>query len=165
MKKIQNKKKIYKSLLIPIFIGGFCGFLLSKIFMISIVDGHSMDNTLHHKGILFVNKLYTKIDSPKPGDIVILKTDKTDKRNLLVKRLIGISGDFIEINDNKVYRNGKLLSEPYIKETMINNKNLNLKIPKDKIFFMGDNRNSSYDSREEGLYPVDSIVRKVFYFH
>lgn len=155
-------KKTLKKYSFPIIIGILLALITSKFFMISIVNGHSMDNTLHDKQVLFINRLHTLIFGIKPGDIIILK-EKDKENEFLVKRVIAIENDTLELKDNKLYRNGQILKETYIKEPMINNSDFYLKIPQNELFFLGDNRNISYDSRQEGTYPMDSIVGKVMF--
>ena len=78
------------------------------------------------------------------GDVVIFLSEQN---KLYIKRVIGVGGDHIEIKDHAVYRNGKKLNEPYIKEEMDTEKTLVYDVPEDSYFLLGDNRNKSYDSR------------------
>lgn len=134
-------------------------FFLNNIF-IAIVDGSSMENTIHDNDILIINKKAYSISSPQRYDIVnVYAPYKYD--NFLVKRIIGLPGDIIEINDSNLYINGEKIYEPYIKEEMNIPYYLKLKIPKDKFFIMGDNRNISLDSRYFGLIQTQDIQGKV----
>lgn len=134
-------------------------FFLNNIF-IAIVDGSSIENTIHDNDILIINKKAYSISSPQRYDIVnVYAPYKYD--NFLVKRIIGLPGDIIEINDSTLYINGEKIYEPYIKEEMNIPYYLKLKIPKDKFFIMGDNRNISLDSRYFGLIQTQDIQGKV----
>ncbi|MFJ8528573.1 signal peptidase I [Bacillus sp. NPDC094106] len=127
------------------------------------VIGHSMDTTLADGDYLFVNKFSYKMGEPNYKDIIVLKAKMLNER-ILIKRVIGLPGDEIEIKDNVVYRNGKQLDENYTKEKMKNNKDMKIKVEKDCLFVMGDNRNNSMDSRSPyvGCVPMDDVVGKVF---
>jgi signal peptidase I len=113
-----------------------------------------------------VNKLIYKTAEPKRGDIIIFPYPE-DPSRAFVKRLIAVEGDVIEIRDKRVYINGKEQSEPY----KINTDTSSFRdqrdnfgpvtIPPGKLFFMGDNRDQSYDSRFWGYVPRDTIEGKV----
>ena len=106
--------KIIITLLISLIL--ILGFFLNNIF-IAVVDGSSMEDTIHHGDVLIINKKSYSTSSPKRYDIVnIYAPCKYD--NFLVKRIIGLPGDIIEINDSEVYVNGDKIYESYIKEEM-----------------------------------------------
>lgn len=124
-----------------------------------LVDGSSM-SPLYSSNDRLVT-LYTKHVSH--DDIVILWSDSLDE--YLVKRVIGMSGDHIEIKDGILYRNGVQLYESYLKEQSWNNGTLNIDIivPDNCIYVLGDNRNDSTDSRVLGSFSCDEIFGKVIY--
>ena len=112
------------------------------------------------------------------GDIVLLtKTTRFDRgelcgfswnNKLLIKRVIGIPGDWIEIDtDGSVYRNGELLDEPYAQQLSIGECDLEFpfQVPAEQYFVLGDMRESSIDSRNTliGCVSKDQIVGKVFF--
>lgn len=72
--------------------------------------------------------------------------------------MIGLPGDHIVIKGGKVYRNDKLLAEPYIYEQMNPNTEEDIIVPPSQIYVMGDNRNNSKDSRRIGPVLVDKVV-------
>lgn len=84
-----------------------------------------------------------------------------------IKRIIGIEGDHIEIKDNKVYRNGELLNEEYLQTNVVTTSTggafTDLVVPKGCIFVLGDNRESSTDSRIFGCIPKDRVESKVLF--
>lgn len=154
-----NLFKIIITLLISIIL--ILGFFLNNIF-IAIVDGSSMENTIHHGDILIINKKSYSVSSPQRYDIInVYAPYKYD--NFLVKRIIGLPGDILEINNSILYINGEKIYEQYIKEEMNIPYYLKLKIPKDKFFVMGDNRNVSLDSRYFGLIQSEDIQGKVIF--
>ena len=148
------------------------------------VEGSSMYPTLEDGQFLIVNKLvYSEVDmeklsnyvpfvdagsnpkhnvfhGPERGDIIVLK-DPRDTDTDLIKRVIGLPGETLEIIDGKVYINDHLLEEPYIKQVWHDSKPKIL-IPPGEYFVMGDNRDNSLDSRSSqvGLVPQDLIIGK-----
>ncbi|EFM10296.1 signal peptidase I [Paenibacillus curdlanolyticus YK9] len=126
------------------------------VFHLSKVEGHSMEPTLHDRDWLFVNKLVYLLRNPKLDEVVILRdpTDDPDKR-LLVKRVVGVPGDKIEIRQKVLFRNGVQVEEPYV-DTAIEDFDYGpYTVPEGFYFVMGDNRHSraSRDSRSFG--PVE----------
>ncbi|MBR8661648.1 MULTISPECIES: signal peptidase I [Bacillales] len=145
------------------------------------VEGHSMDPTLHDQQRIYVSKLsHTFSYLPDYGDIVVIdsrvnreRTIRDDLMNhplihlmlgnqkedfMYVKRVIGKPGDVLEFKNHQVYRNGKPLDEPYIKETAQYDGLEKVVVPDNHIFVMGDNRNNSRDSRDIGFIPLDHVI-------
>ena len=89
----------------------------------------------------------------------VLETTKTS----YIKRVIGVAGDHIKIEDGKVYRNGEELQEDYLPEgTITKNKTYSdIVVPEDCVFVMGDNREHSTDSRDFGCIPISKVESKV----
>jgi signal peptidase I len=147
------------------------------------VHGHSMDPTLQDGEFLLVNRIeYAQINidklsnfipflspgndakrdvftSPSRGDIIILEDPRQPQGDRLVKRVIGLPGDKLEIVNGTVYINGRLLHEPYI-PIPGDYTSPPIVIPQDQYFVMGDNRKNSEDSRYLGLIPRDLIIGK-----
>ncbi|MFY9178094.1 MAG: signal peptidase I [Caldicoprobacterales bacterium] len=130
------------------------------LFETTLVYGKSMESTLHDRDRVIINKLIYQFNLPKRGDIVVFKNPENTKENF-VKRVIGLPGDTIEIVDEKVYVNDELLDEPYINEPTKGDFP-KVEVPPDTIFVMGDNRNSSQDSRNPkvGFVPIDNVIGK-----
>ena len=148
------------------------------------VDGSSMFPTLEDGQFLIVNKLvYAEVDveklsnfvpfvdpgetpqryvfhGPQRGDIVVLKDPRVPDQDL-IKRVVGLPGESIEIKEGRVYINDFLLEEPYIKSEWHDNKGKVL-IPQGEYFVMGDNRDNSKDSRSSqvGFVPKDLLIGK-----
>lgn len=175
---------------IVIFAAAFLLVMLlnTAVFATTQVKQTSMENTLMEDQHLFIEKLTYLFKKPAFGDIIvfieeeyptgyfdrikIFLTDvseifrpvesKTNKR--LVKRIIGVPGDKIDIRNGKVYINGKMLNEPYIKgETVCRELQLPLTVPPEKYFVLGDNREVSKDSRNFGLIDSSQIEGKVVF--
>jgi signal peptidase I len=122
----------------------------------TVVDGISMQNTLQDKEQLMVEKVSYRFSNPKRFDIVILMPFGKDVDELYVKRVIGLPGETIQIKDEKIYINGKVLDEDYGKEPILDGGIAKepITLGKDEYFVMGDNRNESGDSREEYIGPI-----------
>ncbi len=142
--KKEKKKSILNEWIIDIAVV-LCIALLVWNFVgygVWITSG-SMIPTLEVKDRLLVTRVHNP-KNLKEGDIVLFKNDEF-KGEILIKRLIGLPGDTIEIKNGVVYRNGQELKEDYVK----NNERYNgaFKVPDNKYFFLGDNRANSDDSR------------------
>jgi len=128
------------------------------------VDGRSMFQTLHHNDrVIISNLLY----SPANGDIIVFQSPADQFEHPLVKRVIAIENQVVDIDfeSGNVYVNNVLINEPYIAAatTAQNDFTGPLTIPAGFVFVMGDNRNSSTDSRDNAVGLVDTryILGKV----
>lgn len=130
------------------------------------VSGESMYPTLKDNDYLFINKLTYEVEGPKRGDIIVFKTelidDKSSKKKSLVKRVIALPGEHIVIKNNEVYIDDELLNESYIKGVYTSG-DIDIIVPENNIFIMGDNRENSLDSRDDriGTISLDDVVGKV----
>jgi signal peptidase I len=118
-----------------------------------VVPSGSMLPTIHINDRLAVDKL-TGPEDLQYGDIVVFYPPVPEKKEeRFIKRLIGKGGDTIEIKDGILYRNGQKVDEPYIREPMKYEFGP-VTVPEGKFFFLGDNRNESYDSH---LWPTPFV--------
>ncbi len=152
-----------KSILLAVILA-----LIIKTFLFSstYVMGYSMYPTLHEKDRLFTSKIEYYIGEPKRGDIIVLKApDEPDKD--YIKRVIGVSNDIVELKDGKVWVNGVVLDEEYVREGFYTYPyhKTKWKVPKDHIFVLGDNRvkDASKDSRYLGCVHLSAVKGKAFF--
>ena len=141
--------------------------VLINVFLlrISVVDGGSMLPTLENGDLVLVRVF--GYNEPRHGDVIVVN-DTGLLNEALVKRVIGVAGDVVDIDPltGNVYVNDVALNEPYISERirdLTNNVEYPYTVPKDKVFVMGDNRNASTDSRAAyvGALDYEQIVGKV----
>ncbi len=122
-----------------------------------LVDGFSMNPTLNHGEFVLVNRLAYKFDSPHYGDIIVFHSPRNPGQDL-IKRVIGLPGDVIRVNNGEVFVNGAKLTEPYIASAPLYE--VEWIVPEDRLFVLGDNRNNSNDSHEWGPVPLKNIIGK-----
>lgn len=141
-----------------------------------VVEGESMLSTLHSGDRVFVNKLSYRLHDPNRGDVVVLHELNGVGERDLIKRVIALEGESIEIRDCQVYvdedpaDNGvvppKRLVEPYLDPAVVGSTSWcdygPQTVPADNVFVMGDNRPGSSDSRTLGPISVDDIVGRAF---
>lgn len=144
--------------------------IYSFFFRLTVVEGESMEDTLHDKDLLFISDfMYT----PQTGDIVVLHdTSLTGLyREPLVKRVIATGGQVLDIDFNTwtVTVDGEVIDEPYIKlatdQTITSSFTFPMTIPENEVFVMGDNRNHSGDSRSLSVGTIDErcIIGKAYF--
>lgn len=148
-------------------IAALIALIFTKFVIINAqVPTGSMENTINVNDRLIGFRLAYLFSEPQRGDIIIFKFPDDETQNF-VKRVIGTPGDVVEITEGKVYVNGVELVEDYIKEAMIDDGTSQTYIvPEDSYFVLGDNRNSSKDSRywdTTSYVTKDEILAKVIF--
>lgn len=144
------------------------GFLFSPI----VVDGPSMQPTLHDRDHMIVNKFIYHVSEPKRFDVVIFHA--SDEKDF-IKRVIGLPGEHVAVKDNQLYINDEKVNQDFLKtedvEDLTNHKETEdfrleelpgayQEIPDGYILVLGDNRTNSTDSRVFGLVSMDQVVGK-----
>ncbi|PKM58157.1 MAG: signal peptidase I [Firmicutes bacterium HGW-Firmicutes-3] len=161
--------------------------LNTLVFTFSTVKQSSMETTLMENDVLVIEKLSMIFEAPKQGDIVVFVENEyvTDdylvkikvlyedmlskftgksKRMRLVKRVIGIPGDSIDIKEGYVYVNGAKLEETYIEDlTFPSIIKYPITLTEGYYFLLGDNRDVSRDSRHFGLISLRQIEGKALF--
>lgn len=142
----------------------------------SSIDGPSMQPTLWAGQHLLISRIDYLFGNPQRGDIAVFDPPN-EAKEMLIKRVIGIPGDTVELrrkkitvdgqerNDADLFINGELVEEPYFINRPCNNCNGTWTLGPDEYFMMGDNRNQSNDSRAFGVITRDRIVGKAIWRH
>ncbi len=127
------------------------------------VSGLSMFPTMHNADFLITEKITYRFGGPERGQIVVLKNPRDESQDF-IKRIIGLPGDTIKIENNSIFLNGTKLNEPYLPpgtrtkgESFLQDGNI-ITIPPNKYFVIGDNREHSSDSREFGPVPREKLI-------
>lgn len=197
-KKYFIKNKIVREIIswiVTVFVAVFIAIIInSYFFRISKVSGDSMLQTYHDKDVVYITRLPYIFGDVERNDIVIFDSSLKPRNfftevkesikynvisyklfniqqptNYYIKRVIAVEGDILQIKEDGVYVNGKLLDEPYVNPaeeplytTPIHDRFAEgITVPEGTVFVMGDNRNHSSDSRVIGFVPVEDIIGKV----
>lgn len=156
-------KYFIKEWVVPIAIALVIVLFLNKfIFILVTVPTGSMEDTIIPGDRLYVNELFDVKDAVR-GDILVFKSEELDNKRL-VKRLIGLPGDVVEVTSNsEVYVNNEKIDEPYAVKWEGEAKTF--KVPENSYFFLGDNRPISYDARywENPYIDESKIIGKVLF--
>lgn len=151
-------REIVETLVLIVLVYTFVNLATSRFF----IQGPSMQPNFHDGQFLIVSRLHYLLGEPAHGDIVVFDAPGDDNRRdnpLLIKRLIGLPGDHIRIENSEVFVNGVKLNESYIAEPTFRCANFcDVTLGENEYFMMGDNRNDSNDSRAFGPVTRDRIV-------
>ncbi len=160
-----------------VIVGAIGLALLIKTFLFQAyyIPSPSMTPTLSEGDRILVNKLSYKLHSVNRGDLIVFDTPEAGGNDDLIKRVIGLPGEFVDVEDGRIEIDGGLLLEPYLPlNTDINsfstpancvnrpNENSGCRIPDEHVFVMGDNRSNSRDSRFFGPVPVEDVEGRAF---
>lgn len=125
------------------------------------VEGQSMEPNLHTDQRLVVEKVSYRFHGPQRFDVVVLRLPGQGEE-LLIKRVIGLPGETVEIKNGHVYINGQQLEEPFTTGETRPGRYTRLTVPPLHVFVLGDNRNHSNDSRSFGPVPINNIVGRAW---
>ena len=145
-----------------------CAVLLTLQFVQTArVSGVSMQPNFQPNDLLFLSTQSYNNRDPKRGQVVIFRSalkDQNGKKELLIKRIIGVPGDTVIIRNGRVRVNGKEQKSDYTKD-LTTNGDITVLVPKDSYFVMGDNRLHSVDSRfsDVGFVRRESIRGRVVF--
>jgi len=122
------------------------------------VSGPSMLPGLQTDDYVLVNKIAYLFHAPERGDVIVFHYP-LDTSEDFIKRVIGLPGDTVTLDNKTVQVDGVVLHEPYISEAY-NPSGKTIKVPMDEYFVLGDNRPLSDDSRDWGFVPKADLVGK-----
>lgn len=158
---MKEVKEWLQSLLFSVVVVGVLMIFIQP----TLVKGDSMFPTIQENNYLVIEKVSYWFRTPVYGEVIVFKShlpENSFKNKDLIKRIIGLPGDAIKIKDGLVYRNGEALQEPYIAEPFTFG-DIDVTVPADSVFILGDNRAVSRDSRDPavGFVPMDSIRGRI----
>lgn len=152
--------------------------LLVRVYVLQqfYISGPSMESTLFENNRVLVNKLSYRLHDIHRGDVVVFDRITTSggviAHDDLIKRVIGVEGDLVEIKGCEVLVNSKIISEPYLDKAVLSRPTptdrcrvVDMKpitVPKNQLFVMGDNRPESFDSRSFGTIPEKLVIGRAF---
>ena len=164
----KRKENLQLLLLMVIAFDLVFGFVRPFVAEPMYVPSESMAPTLQVGDRVLTNKLaYDFLSGPERGDLVVFEDMDKNKDEDVVKRVIGLPGDEISVEDGTLLVNGEPPHEPYLDPEQNPQETPALEtfgpvfVPKDHVFVMGDNRANSYDSRFFGPVPNDNLVGEV----
>ena len=150
--KETKLKKFFRELIPYVIIIVVVLFVKNYIIAPVQVRGSSMDSTLQSGDIMLLNRLQFKRYGVKRFDIVVVD----DHDTYIIKRIIGLPGDIVEIKDNNLIINGEEYEEYYLDEGTVT-PDFIVEVPQDHYYVLGDNREESLDSRMLGPIKENQI--------
>src|SRR3972149_8684701 len=131
------------------------------------IKGASMEPNFPDGEFLLTDKITYRFNEPKRGDVIVFKAPATYEDEF-IKRIIGLPGEQVSVNNGRVYINDELLDESYLDRQLITSSGNFLSegkeifVPQDKYLVFGDNRPYSYDSRALGFIDKDKITGRAW---
>ncbi len=151
---------------IAVFAGAILVALILRAFVVQsfYIPSESMESTLVEQDRVLVNKLSYRLHDVNRGDVIVFRRDPNTPGDTddLIKRVIALPGETIELRDGEVYIDEQLLDEPYLDSDVVIDDFPATTVPEGEVFVMGDNRDQSFDSRWIGTIPRDRIVGRAF---
>jgi len=129
------------------------------------ISGQSMEPTFFNAELIITNKFVYKIAPPKRGDVIIFKSPK-NKEVDYIKRVIGLPGETVTLENGEYFVNGVKIDEPYLRPNTVTaggsylREGATITVPEGEYFVSGDNRPHSSDSREFGTIPLGDFIGK-----
>ena len=162
-------------------------FIISNIVSMTMVMEQSMEPTFSQGDRLIVNRIGYYFTDPQRGDVIIFDKNPIERglvrnmineindirnsfrfrltgaaeKNLLIKRVIAVGGDQVDLIEGQVHVNGERLDEPYLETMTYSRGETSWSVPEGKLFVLGDNRENSLDSRVLGFIDTEQVKGKV----
>ena len=167
--KVPSGARAFFDWLVVIAVALLVAFVV-RTFVIAhfVVEGESMFSTLDTGDRVFVNKMSYRLHDPNRGDVVVLHQITGASERDLIKRVIGLPGESVEVRNCTVLIDGRVLNEPYLDPEVVTPTDcggdyvLDGVVPENHVFVMGDNRGGSQDSRVIGTITDDDLVGRAF---
>lgn len=173
----QSIVKLFRDWAVVIFVA-LAAALLVRVYVLQqyYISGPSMESSLFENDRVLVNKLSYRLHDIRHGDVIVFDRVTSNGANVahddLIKRVIGLSGDKVEIKSCVVYVNGAAINEPYLDKGNLSQVILEdrcrqptmatVTVSAGQIFVLGDNRPESFDSRSFGTISTSLVVGRAF---
>lgn len=157
-------KSFIKEAVSTILIAGLITFVLKTYLLDNrIIPSSSMYPTIYAGDMILVNKLVYRFSPPGRGDIIVFKPHAEVGEDDLIKRVVGLPGETVEVKENRVFINGQPMEESYLNETPQYVFGP-VQVPPDHLFVLGDNRNMSFDSHrwQDPFVEITAVKGKAF---
>jgi len=151
-------KRPQRTLLRIVLLVAVCTVLFRYVLLPIRVDGASMLPTYQNDAVNFVNRLAYVFHPPQRGDVVAIRL--AGDHLMYMKRIVGLPGETVAWHEGRVYINGRLLDEPYVKKPC-DWEHAPEQVGPDEYFVVGDNRSMDYDRHTKGRPNRNRIVGKV----
>ncbi len=140
------------------------GVFLIKYFIFDImpITGPSMAPTFVSRDVIVLNKLGYLTSRPKRGDNVVLRFPGDPNHARYIKRIIALPGERVTVRNGRVFINQAELFEPYLGVNADTDPDIDVILPADEYYLLGDNRLASNDSRVWGSAPKEDFIGKAF---
>jgi signal peptidase I len=125
------------------------------------VEGQSMEPNIHNNERLIIEKITYRLREPARGDIVVIKPPQQGTVPL-IKRVIGLPGETVMIDQNQVFVNGVPIEETYLAQPTVGSMEPEI-VPDGHVLVLGDNRRASNDSRSFGMIPYEDIIGRAWF--
>ncbi len=153
-------RDFFRDIVITIILAVVIFFALQFTVGNFVVIGSSMQPSFYQGERVIATKLAYKLHDPERGDVIIFRPPQGMEEDL-IKRIIGLPGDVVEVKDGVVYVNNQPLDEPYIKSPPSYNYPTEI-VPEGQYWVLGDNRNNSNDSHTGWTVPREDIIGKAW---
>ncbi len=153
-------KAFFREILITVLLAVLVFITVQATIQTFVVVGSSMEPSLWNGQRLIVSKIAYAFHSPEMGEVIVFQPPNVQREDY-IKRIIGLPGDTVEVKNGAVFVNDAMLYEPYIKDSP----NYTLppqKVPENRYFVLGDNRDNSNDSHNGWMVPRQNIVGKAW---
>lgn len=150
--------------IMELLVGGAVAVFLAFVLVFSVgmrtsVIGDSMEPALHNGQEILMNRILYRISTPRRGDVIVFLPNGNQNTHFYVKRVVGLPGETVQIRDGSVYIDGVLLEESELFDKIADPgiAQNELLLEGDEFFVLGDNRNSSEDSRSGNIGAVKKV--------
>ena len=156
-----------------IFLGALLLSFAIKTFLIDnrVIPTSSMVPTVPVGGRILVNRLVYDFTEPKFQDIVVFAPTESTKAEVqrdddMLKRVIGLPGDVVQVTGGRLYVNNQLIEEPYLEQDMEYEFGP-VTVPEGNVLLLGDNRNASFDAHmwSNPFVPLENVKGKAFFIY